>query len=160
MSAEPNSVGHGSNATSPQTTQAVPSAVTPLSTCGTTRWCSGTGTTSRLSQTLSPSTPREAQLSIDGGRPKIRGLTHIHATDAAIASHDHAPNQSRLQTATTTSGSTEARVHTLQGFAWRNHVASSIDIAEASLRSRVKRNPLRHAWRRHPALFTPAKKTP
>ena len=54
-----------------------------------------------------------------------------------MAAHDQCPHQSRLHTARITKGNTETRVHTLQGFACRSHVASSIDMAEANFRSSV-----------------------
>ncbi len=133
----PRAVGQTASSTSPKTTKAAPTAATPERILGTVLWCFGTGTLSLFSHTRSPRTPLAAQLSIDFGSEKSRGLNQAHRRAAIIGTSDHHPNHSRLHTARISRGKTVLRVQTLHGLACRLQVASSIRNAVAILRSRV-----------------------
>src|SRR5690606_18031092 len=85
----------------------------------------------------SPSTPLEAQLSVDRGGGNARGLIQSHRIIAAVGSSAHQPIQRRLHTASIKRGRATTLVHTLQGLAWRAHVSSSMRKRSAMRRSMV-----------------------
>jgi hypothetical protein len=51
----------------------------------------------RLSQTRSPNTAFDAQLFVELGLAKTRGLIHIQTTESKIGTADHNPIKVRLQ---------------------------------------------------------------
>jgi len=91
-------------------------------TFGTVRWRSGTGTTSRFSQTRSPKTAFDAQVSKDNGAGKIRVLNQVQSGARASGTNAYPPGLSLLHQARTRSGSTVLRRSTLHGFACRRQV--------------------------------------
>ncbi len=111
---------------SPQIRKGRPITETPLRILGIIRWCSGTGIFLLLSQTRSPRTPLEAQLSVERGFGNMRGLNQVQAMARAIATKDHHPHQARLQMARIRSGSTVILVYTLQGLVCRCQVSSDM----------------------------------
>ncbi len=73
----------------------------------------------RSAQMRSPNTPFEAQLRVDFGFLKTRGLTNIQTIASARGIRHRSPIHARLQIASASSESTLNLVHTLSGFAWR-----------------------------------------
>ena len=86
---------------------------------------SGRVSLSASTQIRSPSTDLDAQLRVDFGGPKNRGLTNIHAIARAIGTKHQIPIQSLLQIASASSERTVKRVHTLAGFACRIQASPS-----------------------------------
>src|SRR4051794_34456841 len=81
------------------------------------RYFAGMSTSLRSAQMRSPKTPLDAQFFVDFGGLNSRGLITMNTTDRAIGTSDHQPIQSRLQTETTSIGTTANRVQTLQALA-------------------------------------------
>src|SRR6185312_3760886 len=102
-----------------------PTALIAVRTVGAIRCRSGTGTSLRLAQYVSPSTAFDAQWSTDDGGGNTLGLTasHRHTTPTRI--RDHHPIQAEVQIAATTAARPGMRVYTLHGLACRCHAAPS-----------------------------------
>ena len=94
-------------------------------------------TVSRSAQMRSPNTPLEAQLRVDRGGLNRSGLTIIQTSATATAIRQYQPIHSRLQIASASSETTEKRVQTLHGFAWRIQASPSRPKSLASRRSVV-----------------------
>lgn len=109
-------------------------------------WCiSGIATLSRFKYTRSPNTERDAQFLVELGFLKNIGLKNIHSNETTPGIKHHQPIQARLQNANTISGSTEYRVHTLQGFACFIQFSSSSRNRFAIFLSSV----IRGLWEKH-----------
>ena len=81
-----------------------------------------------FSQTLSPKTPCEAQLSVDFGSGKTLGLIQIQSRTARRGNIDHRPIQDLLQRAKVNKGRhVMILVHALHGLACRSQVVSDIN---------------------------------
>src|SRR5690606_4864785 len=74
--------------------------------------------------TRSPRTAFDAQLSVERGAAKMRGLSHAHRAPSAPSANAQCPIHTRLHAASTRTGNTVLRVHTLHGLACRFHASS------------------------------------
>jgi hypothetical protein len=108
--ASPERVIHPFRTTTPRTMNGTPSALTAPSTFGATRCRGGTGTSFRFAQTVSPSTPLDAQWSSERGGGNALGLITAHAHTRPTGTSDRQPIRLRVQIAATSSGGTGMRV--------------------------------------------------
>ena len=90
------------------------------------RWCCGTGCSFLFIHTLSPSTALELQYWVVFGLLNALGFSHVQNNTTPIGTRLYHPNHTLLHIASARTGMMMNRVQTLQGFAWRPHVLSSI----------------------------------
>lgn len=106
----------------------MPAALMASSVLAAMKWCLGIGTTFLFSQTLSPKTPCEAQLSVDFGSGKTLGLTQIQSRAARRGNIDHRPIHALLHRDKVNKGRhVMILVHALHGLACRSQVALDIN---------------------------------